>query len=30
MSQLRGWALVPAAFAGIVGAVTNLLALGLA
>jgi hypothetical protein len=26
---LRGWALLPAAAAGIVGAVTNLLALGL-
>lgn len=29
ISQLRGWALVPAAFAGIVGAATNLLALRL-
>lgn len=30
LSQLRGWALLPAAFAGIVGAATNLLAAGLA
>ena len=29
ISQLRGWALVPAAAAGIVGAATNLLALRL-
>jgi hypothetical protein len=29
ISQLRGWALVPAAIAGIVGAATNLLALRL-
>ena len=28
MSQLRRWALVPAAFAGILGAAVNLLALG--
>ena len=30
ISQLRGWALLPAAAAGIVGAATNLLALKLA
>lgn len=30
ISQLRAWALVPAALAGIVGAATNLLAIALA